>query len=107
MDDLDQKPGCFVLSVGGGGLLCGITEGLHRVGWSDVPVICMETIGADCFTKSVDANRRVRLKEITSIAKTLGADMVCEQAMKWHSKHPMHLFAVPDKMVVDSCLKFA
>ena len=30
-------PSAVVLSVGGGGLLCGVVEGLHRVGWQDVP----------------------------------------------------------------------
>jgi L-serine/L-threonine ammonia-lyase len=40
------KPDAVVLSVGGGGLLCGVVEGLHRNGWADVPVIAVETEGA-------------------------------------------------------------
>lgn len=38
-------PDLVVLSVGGGGLLCGVLEGLHRVGWTKVPVLAMETKG--------------------------------------------------------------
>jgi L-serine/L-threonine ammonia-lyase len=47
------KPDAIVLSVGGGGLLCGVLEGLHRVGWTGIPVIAAETEGA--------ADRRRRL----------------------------------------------
>ncbi|CAE7843467.1 CHA1, partial [Symbiodinium microadriaticum] len=34
--DANVKPGAVVLSVGGGGLLCGVQRGLERHGWSDV-----------------------------------------------------------------------
>ena len=40
------KPDAVVLSVGGGGLLSGVVEGLHRNGWSDIPVFAVETTGA-------------------------------------------------------------
>lgn len=43
---LDGKPGAVVLSVGGGGLLNGVVEGLRCAGWGDVPIIAMETVGA-------------------------------------------------------------
>ena len=42
---LGNKPEAVVLSVGGGGLLCGVVEGLHRNHWGDVPVIAVETRG--------------------------------------------------------------
>ena len=32
--------------VGGGGLMCGILEGLHSVGWQSVQLIAIETEGA-------------------------------------------------------------
>ncbi len=38
-------PGLVILSVGGGGLMCGVLEGLDRVGWNKVPVLAMETEG--------------------------------------------------------------
>eukprot|EP00064_Thunnus_orientalis_P006354 superscaffoldBa00000658_g6371 len=41
------KPGAVLVSVGGGGLLCGVIQGLKDVGWTDVPVVAMETEGAD------------------------------------------------------------
>ena len=36
------KPDALVLSVGGGGLLSGVIEGLDRNGWGDLPVIAVE-----------------------------------------------------------------
>ncbi|XP_068608301.1 serine dehydratase-like [Brachionichthys hirsutus] len=79
------KPGAVVVSVGGGGLLCGVVQGLKDVGWTDVPVIAMETVGADCFNAAVKAGRVVTLDDITSEAKCLGAKTVCEKAFE-HSR---------------------
>lgn len=59
------KPGAVLLSVGGGGLLCGVVQGLEDVGWVDVPIIAMETVGADCFNAAVKAGRLVTLDDIT------------------------------------------
>lgn len=77
------KPGAVVLSVGGGGLLCGVIQGLKDVGWMDVPIIAMETVGADCFNAAVKAGRVVTLDDITSEAKCLGAKTVCQQAFDY------------------------
>lgn len=59
------KPDLFVLAVGGGGLMNGVLEGLHHIGWEDVPVVAMETQGAHSFAACVQANEWVELKEIT------------------------------------------
>ncbi|KAG7226307.1 hypothetical protein INR49_003059 [Caranx melampygus] len=77
------KPGAVVLSVGGGGLLCGVIQGLKEVGWTDVPVVAMETVGADCFNAAVKAGRVVTLDDITSEAKCLGAKTVCKRAFEY------------------------
>lgn len=63
----DGKPGAVVISVGGGGLLCGVVRGLRDAGWTDVPVVAMETVGADCFNAAVKAGRRVTLDDITRL----------------------------------------
>ena len=42
----DVKPEAVIVCVGGGGLMCGIIEGLHRNEWADVPVLAVETEGA-------------------------------------------------------------
>ncbi|KAF7644865.1 hypothetical protein LDENG_00214400 [Lucifuga dentata] len=77
------KPGAVLVSVGGGGLLCGVIQGLKEVGWMDVPIIAVETVGADCFSAAVKAGRVVTLDDITSEAKCLGAKTVCTKAFEY------------------------
>ena len=100
------KPGAVVLSVGGGGLLSGVVEGLHRNGWPDVPVIAVETEGADSLAQSVRAGYRVELPAITSIATSLGARQICEQAFSWSKQHPLRSIVVSDRAAVSACLRF-
>ena len=49
-------PDAVVLSVGGGGLLCGVAEGLRRHGLDHVPIIAVETDGRGVFPRG--AGRR-------------------------------------------------
>jgi cysteine synthase len=67
------RPDAIVLSVGGGGLLCGVITGLRRHGWDTVRVLTAETDGAACFARAHAAGAPVRLDRITSIATSLGA----------------------------------
>lgn len=64
-EQLPCQPDVIVASVGGGGLLNGIIEGLWNVGWNDVPVVAMETEGADCFNAAIKAGKLVTLPDIT------------------------------------------
>ena len=51
-----MKPSLIVCSVGGGGLLAGILEGLEREEngiWEDVPVLAMETYGAESLNAAM------------------------------------------------------
>ncbi len=62
-----QVPDCIVASVGGGGLVLGLIEGMIRNGWLSrgMKIITVETEGADCFNKSVKSNQLVTLDSIT------------------------------------------
>ena len=100
------KPGALVVSVGGGGLLCGLVEGLRRAGWSDVPVIAVETEGADSLAQSVRAGHRVELPAITSLAITLGAKKICERAFDCTRDHPLRSLVVSDRAAVSACQRF-
>ncbi|XP_002163226.1 serine dehydratase-like [Hydra vulgaris] len=104
---LPEPPSAILLSVGGGGLLCGVLEGLHAVGWSGVPVIAFETIGADCFNKAIEAGYPIKLPEIKSIAKCLGSLSVLPNALEWYGKHKIFSHVVTDKTAVLACLQFA
>ncbi|TMS21630.1 Serine dehydratase-like [Larimichthys crocea] len=92
------KPGAVLVSVGGGGLLCGVIQGLKDTGWSDVPIIAMETVGADCFNAAVKAGKVVTLDDITSEAKCLGAKTVCTKAFEYSQRSE---FTIISEIVTD------
>lgn len=100
------KPDAIVLSVGGGGLLSGVAEGLHRNGWGHVPILAVETEGAASFHQSVEAGQRVELEEITSIATSLGAKRVCERAFQWSKEHAIRSVVVSDQSALSACQRF-
>lgn len=100
------KPDAVVLSVGGGGLLCGVLEGLHRNGWQNVPVIAVETEGADSLAQSVRAGYRVELPAITSIATSLGARKICKQAFSWSETQAVRSIVISDRAALFACQRF-
>jgi L-serine/L-threonine ammonia-lyase len=99
-------PDAVVLSVGGGGLLCGVVEGLRRNGWSGVPVFAVETQGADSLSQALAAGERIELPRISSIATSLGARQVSEQAFALAYSHPVRSLVVSDQAAVAACLRF-
>lgn len=101
-----KKPGCVVLAVGGGGLLCGVVEGLHKVGWHDVPVFAVETEGAASCAAAFRAGRLVTLEKITSVAITLGAKTVCKQVLYWKERHNIQSAIVTDEAAIRACTRF-
>ncbi|WP_396330538.1 pyridoxal-phosphate dependent enzyme [Burkholderia anthina] len=99
------KPDAVVLAVGGGGLLCGVLEGLARNGWHDVPVVAVETAGADCYARSIAQGHSVELPAITSIATSLGAKRPCDAAVEWATRHAIHPVVVSDAQAVAASLR--
>lgn len=100
------KPDAVVLSVGGGGLLCGVAEGLHRNGWADVPILAVETEGAASYHAALQAGGPVDIGQITSIATSLGAKRVCDAAFAWSQKHPIRSVLVSDQSALSACKRF-
>lgn len=99
------RPEVIVLSVGGGGLLSGVVEGLQRH-HLDIPVLAVETLGASSFAQSVAVGQRVALPTIASVATSLGARQVSEHAFALTSKYPIDCAVVSDLQAVDACLRF-
>jgi L-serine/L-threonine ammonia-lyase len=95
-----------VLSVGGGGLLSGVVEGLRRNGLARLPVVAVETSGADSLAQSVARGARVQLDAITSIATSLGAKQVCANAFELTRTQEVRPVVVSDAQAVDACLAF-
>ena len=102
-----DKPKAIVLSVGGGGLLCGVVEGLRRNDWQDVPVVAVETEGTASLAASLKQGRLVTLDKITGVAKTLGAKTVAQQALERAQQHPVQSIVVTDREAIEACIEFA
>ncbi|KAK5173190.1 catabolic L-serine/threonine dehydratase [Saxophila tyrrhenica] len=67
-------PDAIICSVGGGGLMNGICQGIDSAGLSSrTKVIAMETFGADSLNQAIKKKELVTLPGITSIATSLGA----------------------------------
>lgn len=95
-----------VLSVGGGGLLSGVAQGLQRHGLDQLPIVAVETVGADSLGQSVLQGCRVELPAITSIATSLGAKQVCAHAYELSRSRPIRPAVVSDEQAIRACFDF-
>ena len=102
-----SKPDAIILSVGGGGLLCGVVQGLHNNNWQDVPVIAVETEGTASFAVSQKEGKLITLDTIDSIAKTLAAKTVTRKTLEWNKKHEIQSVVITDRQTVSACINFA
>ena len=99
-------PSSVVVAVGGGGLLCGILEGMTREGWTDTQVLAVETTGAASFAAAQNAGHPVDLAGITSVALTLGARRVCERVVELSQSFDVRSVLVTDAAAVEACSRF-
>lgn len=95
-----------VLSVGGGGLMAGVAEGLERNGLRYIPIIAVETEGAASLAASVEAGKLTELPAITSIATSLGARKVSQRAFEIARTRPVDCVTVDDRAAVGACMRF-
>lgn len=101
-----EKPDAVIAAVGGGGLLCGVLEGLERNGWSDVSVFSVETEGAASFAASNQAGELITLESIKTVATSLGAKRVTNKLFEWSQKCSITSLVVSDRATVSACRKF-
>ena len=102
-----ERPDVGGVSVGGGGLLCGIMEGLDSSGWGDVQVVAVETNGANSLAASVAAGELVTLDRIDSIATTLGARRGTPKAYDYATTRNILPWVVSDTAAVEACIRFS
>jgi L-serine/L-threonine ammonia-lyase len=100
------EPDLVVLSVGGGGLLCGVLQGLERHHLEDVSVLAVETVGADSLATALDAGEHVGIDGITSIATSLGAKQVAREAFELARTHDVRSCRMTDAEAVEACVRF-
>lgn len=97
----------IICSVGGGGLFCGIMQGLDDVKWDRTKVIAVETQGADSFAQAVAKRELVTLPAITSLATSLGARRVCAKALEYGLRDTVSTVVLTDAEAIDACRRFA
>ncbi|KAH7318628.1 tryptophan synthase beta subunit-like PLP-dependent enzyme [Stachybotrys elegans] len=106
----DVRVDGIVGSVGGGGMINGIMQGVEAASWPHGPkprVLAVETKGCDSLNASVLAGEHVSLPGISSIATSLGATRVSEQTWRWSQAGNMDGVVVTDADAAISCVRFA
>jgi threonine dehydratase len=108
LEIMEQVPDAEVIigSLGGGGLLAGVSACLQAAGKSDVKIYSVETEGADYFYQSRAAGQLVTLPSITSIAKTLGAKTSTAKVYGILQSNIVEAFQVSDKEAVEAICAF-
>lgn len=100
-------PDAVVVSVGGGGLMSGVLQGMHRVGWNGVPLIACEVFGAHRLALAMAAERPVLMPQLTSVASATGSRCVSPDAFAWTSRHTVRSDVVTDLEAVRAVKCFA
>jgi L-serine/L-threonine ammonia-lyase len=102
-----DEPNLVVVAVGGGGLLCGVMQGMEAVGWKNAEVLTAETFGAASYAKSLAAGKLVTLDKIDTVAGTLGAKTVASAALEWSNKRSVRSFLCSDEEALAAAKSFA
>jgi L-serine/L-threonine ammonia-lyase len=96
----------IMCSVGGGGLFCGIMQGVEEMEMRDTTVIAVETEGADSLSQAVARRELVTLPAITSLATSLGARRVCSRAFEYALRDNVVNVVLPDSEAMSACRRF-
>jgi len=111
-DSMEEPPGTIIVSVGGGGLLCGVLEGLERLN-KHCNVIAAETVGAASFGQAWQSRKQqpVTLPAIESVATSLGALQVSPTCLERAKNHEakglgtVQSVTCTDAEAIDACLQ--
>ncbi|NDF28236.1 pyridoxal-phosphate dependent enzyme, partial [archaeon] len=72
----------------------------------DIEIIGVETKGADTIALSLKEDKLIRLENIDSIAKTLGAKTTTQEIFSIMKEHVSQMIVVDDKAAVEALFKF-
>lgn len=97
-----------VCSVGGGGLLIGIAEGIAQSGLSGQrKVLAVETEGGESLSKSLIAGGVVTLPSISTIATSLGCSKVAKRAFEVAQRDNVEVAILSDAQAGMGCVHLA
>lgn len=98
-------------SVGGGGLLIGMLQGMAEAGWRDTQVLAVETEGAHSLSESLKMGELVALDGISSQATSLGAVKVAARCFELAQQHEaagrLRSVVLSDAEAAMGCRRFA
>ncbi|KAL9597788.1 MAG: hypothetical protein Q9219_004915 [cf. Caloplaca sp. 3 TL-2023] len=104
----EEAPDAMICSVGGGGLLCGVLLGLENTHWAKTcKVLALETEGAESLNKALAKGQLVTLPSITTIATSLGATRVAQNALDLAQKHNVQSVVLSDAEAAMGCWRLA
>jgi L-serine/L-threonine ammonia-lyase len=110
-DQGNGRADVMACSVGGGGLLIGMLQGMAEAGWWDTQVLAVETKGADSLSESLKMGELVALPGISSQATSLGAVKVAERAFELARMHEaagrVRSVVLSDAEAAMGCWRFA
>eukprot|EP00485_Elphidium_margaritaceum_P002382 CAMPEP_0202688518 /NCGR_PEP_ID=MMETSP1385-20130828/4016_1 /ASSEMBLY_ACC=CAM_ASM_000861 /TAXON_ID=933848 /ORGANISM="Elphidium margaritaceum" /LENGTH=418 /DNA_ID=CAMNT_0049343511 /DNA_START=52 /DNA_END=1308 /DNA_ORIENTATION=- len=106
-------PDCIVVSVGGGGLLCGVLAGLYQVGWTrNVKVVAAQMEQSALLNSGIrNSFQPTPTKCVSADGVELGYRAIAAQALRFVEKfaefNPIESMVVKNSQVLDACTKFA
>lgn len=108
VQQIPSEPSAVICAVGGGGLFTGLYQGLHESIWNRTQIVAVETVGAESFGQCLKQAKWVKLDKIDSIAKSLGALQVTEEAFRLASSgsRGVQALTVTDAEAVDAVRRF-
>ena len=105
------KADVLACSVGGGGLLIGMLQGMAEAGWRNTEVLAVETEGAHSLSERLKLGELVALDEISSQATSLGAvkdaDRCFELAQRHEAAGLLKSVVLSDAEAAMGCWRFA
>lgn len=107
---MHTPPDALICSVGGGGLLNGIMQGLDALSWTrNTTVVAVETAGAESLHESVKSESLITLPGITSKATSLGCVRVASKSLEWalQEKDCIRSVVLPDAEAAMGCWRLA
>ncbi len=100
------EPDLVVAAVGGGGLFCGIMEGMEASNWNKAKFLAAETHGAASLSKALLAGKLIELETIDTIATSLGAKRVAEEAFRWAQAKKISSYTCSDREALIAIKEF-
>lgn len=107
---VSNKPDAVICSVGGGGLYNGLIQGFAKHGWSNVPIVAVETEGCAALNQSISSGGiQVEITKPLTIATSLSTPNVTRETIDYAMDKTRETYSVvvSDADAAHACINFA